>query len=232
MGRIGAPYDLYSLGDLERVDPSNYKLFLFLNTYSLTDQQRNYINQSLKQKGKSLFFVGNCDFMDKNGANLKQCSELVEMPLQFLETEETTVRAFHSEYGYQWAKKPTLFVEEAGVRVLGRFSDSRKCALSLREKGEYRIFFSAVGNLSHTVLREIAKASGVHIYAENGVFTYINDALCGIYNTAAEETTVTLRRDGVYREIFTGKLYRTENRRIALPTGKEPAQMLILSSPE
>ena len=53
-----------------------------------------------------------------------------------------------------------------------------------------------------------------------------------LYSLGDLERVDPLRRDGVYREIFTGKLYRTENRRITLPTGKEPAQMLILSSPE
>ena len=90
------------------------------------------------------------------------------------------------------------------------------------------MFFSALGHISHGVFRQIAKMAGVHIYAEDGVFTYVNDALVGIYNTGAEETEVTLREDGTYTELFSGKTYRTENKKITLPTGISPAQMLVI----
>ena len=42
------------------------------------------------------------------------------------------------------------------------------------------------------------------------------------------ETEITLPRDGEYEELFSGKIYRTQNKKITLPTGTEPAQMLIV----
>jgi hypothetical protein len=70
--------------------------------------------------------------------------------------------------------------------------------------------------------------AGVHIYCENGVFTYINSTFAGVYNTGAEETVITLKKDGEYKELFSGKIYKTENKKITLPTGESPAQMLVL----
>lgn len=99
----------------------------------------------------------------------------------------------------------------------GRFSDSRKPALALRAHGDYKVFLSTIGNLSHTVLRQIAKQAGVHIYAEDGTFTYVSDSFVGVYNTGAEETVVTLPCDGEYEELFSGKVYRTENKKSASP---------------
>lgn len=70
--------------------------------------------------------------------------------------------------------------------------------------------------------------AGVHIYAEKDTATYINALVAGVYNTKAPVTPITLKRDGTYLEIFSGKRYQSENGTVLLPTGKEPAHMLIL----
>ena len=229
LSRIGAPHDLYSISDLSRVDYKKYKLFIFLNAYSFTDREREYINSTLKGGGRSLLFVGPCDYIGDKGAGSDRISDVTEMRYGVLDKNEATVRAFNSVYGYKCAKNPTPYVAQAdGVCVLGRFSDSRKPALALRAHGDYKVFLSTIGNLSHTVLRQIAKQAGVHIYAEDGTFTYVSDSFVGVYNTGAEETVVTLPCDGEYEELFSGKVYRTENKKISLPTGVEPAQMLII----
>lgn len=53
---MGAPYDLYSLNDIDRIDPEQYKLFIFLDAIYLTKEQRDYINQTLKRDGRGLLF--------------------------------------------------------------------------------------------------------------------------------------------------------------------------------
>jgi len=228
LSRIGAPYDLFSMSDLFRVDISQYKLVIFLNAYSLRQDERDYINSTVKADGRSILFVGPADYINFDGKSRERMSALAEMDIDLLEKDEATVRAFNVNYGYAEAKNPTPYVREEGVQVLGRFSDSRRCALALREREDYKVFFSALGHISHVVFRQIAKMSGVHIYAEDGVFTYVNDALVGVYNTGAEETVVTLREDGVYTELFSGKTYQTRNKQVTLPTGTSPAQMLII----
>lgn len=228
LSRIGAPYDLLSTSDLKRVDLNQYKLFVFLDAYSLSEDERNYINGTLKKDGRSVFFIGACDYINEDGVSLERASRLAEMELGLLENDEATVRALNSVYGYEEPKNPTFYVNEDGVTPLGRFADSRKCALAMKDLGNYKVFYSSLGHLSHEVLREVARAAGVHIYAEHGEFTYIDDCVAGVYNTSAEKTTLTLKADGEYKELFSGITYKTENRRVTLPTGKCPAQMLVL----
>lgn len=228
LGRIGAPYDLFSMSDLKRVDASKYKLFIFLDAYSLLDDERDYINGTLKGDGRSLWFVGPCDYIGEDGVSRKRMFALCEMEIDLLEKDEAQIRAFNSQYGYGDAKKPTPYVSADDVRVLGRFSGSRKCALAVREKENYNVFFSALGKLSHETLRGVAKMAGVHIYVEEGVFTYINDTVAGVYNTNAATTELTLPADGEYKELFSGKIYKTQNKKVVLPTDECPVQMLVL----
>jgi hypothetical protein len=134
----------------------------------------------------------------------------------------------NSVYGYEEPKNPTIYIKDGGAIPLGRFADSRKCALAKKEEKDYKIFYSALGHISDKVLRDIARESGVHIYAEDGVFTYIDNCVAGVYNTSAETTTLILKEDGEYKELFSGKTYKTENCKVTLPTGDSPSQMLVL----
>lgn len=228
LSRIGAPYDLFSMSDLQRVDIDKYKLVMFLDAYTLSDEQRSYINGTIKGNGRSVLFVGPCDYIDDTGVSCQRMSDLCEMQIDILPKDEASIRAFNSTYGYGEAKNPTPYVCEGEGRVLGRFADCRKCALAVQERENYKVFYSALGNLSHETLRAIAKMSGVHIYVEEGVFTYINDTVAGVYNTGAATTEITLKEDGEYTELFSGKTYKTQNKKILLPTDECPAQMLVL----
>ena len=228
LSKIGAPFDLVSMSDLKRVDKNQYKLYIFLDAYSLNEDERDYINTVLKGEGRSLLFVGAPDYINENGVSLDRVSNLLEMKVGVLEKDEATVRALNTVFGYEEPKNPTLFVSDESAKVLGRFADSRKIALAEQDKGEYKIYFSSLGHISDTVFREIAREAGIHIYAEGGIYTYIDDTVAGVYNTGAETTELILKRDGEYTELFSGKIYKTENRKVTLPTGECPAQMLIL----
>ena len=70
--------------------------------------------------------------------------------------------------------------------------------------------------------------SDVHIYAQRGVFTYIIDTVAGVYNAGAATTEITLKADADHTELFSSKVYKTENKKIILPTDECPTQMLVL----
>ena len=228
LARIGAPYDLYSLNDIDRVNSEQYKLFIFLDALYLTEDQRTYINDVLKGGGRSLLFVGACDYISDSDISLKRLSALAEMEIGILKHDEVTVNACDSAYGYAAPKAPTMYVRDPSAEELGTYALSGKCALARKALAECTVYYSGLGNLSHNVLRRIARDSGVHIYAENGVATYVNSGCVGVYNTQDPFTTVALLKDGTYRELFSDKTYTTQNKQITFPTGKCPAQMLIV----
>ena len=228
LARMGCPYDIYSLNDVDRIDPNAYKLYIFLDAYFLTESQRAFINGKLKANGRTLFFVNACDYIDDTEISKERFEDMLGMRVERLEKDENTINAYDSRYGFTAPKTPTWFVSDAGAEILGRYSISRKCGLARKSFGDHTVYFSGVGNVSHEVLRRIARDCGIHIYTENGVAVYINSALVGVYNTANEFTEVNLGIDGEFEEFFSGKLYRTQNGKVTLPTGENPAQMLIV----
>ena len=228
LGHIGAPFDLYSIIDLEKIDISKYKLFIFPDEYYLSDEARSFINEKLKGEGRSILFVGAPDYLGDDGFSLERVSELLEMNVEILPRSECKIGAYNSSYGYAAPKNPTLYVDDEEAEVLGRFYQSRETGLARVKKDDYTIYFSSLGHITAKVLSEIAREAGVHLYSEENVAVYANSIFAGVYNTKSEFTTITLPFDGEFTEIFSGIRYKTENRRITLPTGDSPAQMLYL----
>ena len=85
-----------------------------------------------------------------------------------------------------------------------------------------------MGNLSASVLREIARQSGVHIYVDYDTPVFVNSGFIGVYNTRNEITRITLPFDGEFEELFSGKRYQSVQGVVELPTGENPAQILII----
>ena len=212
---MGAPYDLYSIEDIDKVDPDKYKLFIFPDAFYLNDAQRDYINGVVKKNGRAVLFIGMCDYSSDSGLSLERCSSLAEMNIALLDKNEATADAFGSSYGYEAAKSPTPYVADDSAKALGSFKESGACALAVKDFGDYKIFYSAIGNLTHSVLREIARDAGVHIYTEGGVPVYVNSGFAGVYNTYDKETVITLPYDGEFSELFSGKKYKTKEQKIA-----------------
>jgi hypothetical protein len=228
LARMGAPYDLYSLNDIDRVNIDQYKVVIFLDAYYLTPSQREYINGRVKGNNRTLLFVSGCDCISDNGYSLEAMSKITGMKLGILEKNEKSINACDSIFGYSEAKSPTVYINDETAETVGRYSLSRTVGLAKKEFNGYNVWFSGVGNLSARVLRSILKDAGVFIYAENDTPIFVNSGFIGVYNTRNENTTVYLQEDGEFLEIFSGKKYKSENRKVVLPTGTCPAQMLKL----
>ncbi|MBR6765860.1 MAG: hypothetical protein IKM06_05170 [Clostridia bacterium] len=227
LARIGAPYDLFSFNDIDRIDKDKYKLYIFIDAFYMNDTQREYIQNEIKKNDRTLLFIGACDYVSENGFNKDNMEKMTGFKLDMLEKDEKNINSCNSTYGYKKIKTPTFCVEDASAEILGRYTVSRRCGLAKKKFNGYTTYFSGLGNISAEVLREIAKDANVFIYAENNVPTFINSGCIDVYNTRSEYTAINLKRNGTYRELFSGRVYSVKDNTVILPTGVSPAQMLI-----
>ena len=228
LGRMGAPYDLFSFNDIERIDKDKYKLYIFLDSFYMTDAQREYIQKEIKKNNRTLLFMGACDYVSEKGFSKVNMEKMAGFKLERLDKDERRINALNSTYGYKKIKTPTWYVDDDSAEILGRYTVSRKCALAKKSFDDHTVYFSGLGNVSAEVLREIAKNAGVFIYAENNIPTFVNSGCIGVYNTKSEYTEIKVPKNGIYRELFSKETYSVNNGRVILPTGASPAQMLVM----
>lgn len=227
LAHMGAPYDIFSTADLTKVDSNKYKMYVFLNAFSLTKENRDYINNVLKKDGKTLVFAGPCDYIGEDGVSTKRMEDMLGMKLELMEEKEKQISYDGITYGHTIHYEPMFSVKDGSAEKIASFAECGKTGVAVKKEKDYSVYYSALGNIHASLLHRIAKDAGVHLYTDCNIATFVNSAFFGLYNTKADETIITMPEDGEYKEIFSGNIYTTVDKKITLPTKNQPAQMLI-----
>ncbi len=81
INRLGCPHDVYLFDHIRRNDLPDYKLYLFLNTFRVTDAQRRAVKR-LRRDGHVLFFHHAAGFINddaKTAASVDNMADLIGM---------------------------------------------------------------------------------------------------------------------------------------------------------
>jgi len=198
--RCGAPFELFNLSDLPKVDIHRYKLFVFLNAYLLTDEQRRIIDEKLE--GKMKFFAHASGMWDGKVFSTERLSGLCGMHITLRKSGDSASSYEGVCYRFANPVKPLLQVEDASSEALAHFEDG---AVSCARRGD--CVYSCIPNIPWQLWRDIARMAGVHIWDENGGGTAICSQFVCAYTTLREECELHMKQDGVYREVFHDQTY-------------------------
>lgn len=218
--RMGAPFDLISLCDLEKTDAERYKLIIFLTPFSLSETSKKWIDEAKKEK--SLLFLYAPDY-DENGIDgIRGITKMAVSPL--FETEENVIVG-EEKFSIENLPQPRFFIEDENIISLGTYENSKKTCLGMKETFGGKIFYSTVGNLNGSVLQRIAKLAGVHVFCEDPKTPqYTSSLLKCVYNL--KDTTLFVD-DGEYLELFSKETYLSKDGRLFVPKGKRASKMFI-----
>lgn len=203
LARMGAPYDVYSAGDLTNFEWEQYKFIIFLDAFEITKGQKQVI-EKMKKAGKTLLWMYAPDYLT---GGLDAMKSVMDMEVMVLDEPVQTV-----EQGGVVMSKPQFTVTDPEGVTLVRYENGMP-AIAYKKKDGYISVYSGIGNLDGNILRRIAKLAGVHIYSENAP-VYVNSKVIGVY--AVEDTEITVKQSGVYEDVFTGKRYETKDNKISV----------------
>ncbi len=218
--RMGAPFDLFSLCDLERIHTEKYKLIIFLDAFSVSEKSRIWIEEM--QKSKSVLFLYAPDYEQGGIEGIKGITKMNVSPL--LDSEENAL--FEKEkISVEKLPQPRFFIEDENIISLGVYENSKKTFLGMKDTDGGKIFYSAVPNLSGGVLQKIAKLAEVHIYCEDTETPqYTSSLLKCVYNL--KDTALSVE-DGEYIELFSKETYCAKEGRLFVPKGKTASKMFM-----
>ncbi len=218
--RMGAPFDLISLCDLEKTDTKKYKLIIFLDAFSVSEKSKRWIEKEAKTK--SVLYLYAPDY-DKNG--IDGIREITKMNVSPLLDEEENVLIGKEKISIENLPYPRFFIEDENIISLGAYENSKKVCLGMKETAGGKIFYCTTANLSGGALQKTARLSGVHIYCEDTETPqYTSSLLKCVYNL--KDTTLFVE-DGEYIELFTKESYFAKNGRLFVPKGKRASKMFM-----
>lgn len=246
LARIGAPYDIYNLSDLDhaRLPLDQYKLIIFLNPFVVPREKLEFIRSRLQTGGRTLLWIyapnylcghvfsadGLSDITGIKIAEREGCDSVMQVPSAGVFARLPA----ETRYAFGKALSPLFEVHDADAHVHGTYLSNGAPALASKRFASHTSFYSAVGNPPSAIYREIARAAGVHIYYEGCDPVYINSRLIGIHMQTDGEHTIAMPFSKPCRleELFDGGEVRVEGSACRLPHGPGETRLYLLAETE
>lgn len=213
--RLGAPFDVFTLADLK--DPrvrGRYRLFIFLNAFHLSLEDRQNIASIQTAKNTLLWFYAPGYFGETlspagishiTGITTRQIAEtpprytlaqhhsitsgIIERSTRLLPINGKKQRETLGEHATRL--RPGFLVDDTEAEPLAHWPDGG-VAVAKRSFGEWTSIYSALPFMSASLLRGIAREAGVHLYAHEDILLDADSRLITLHYSAPEPRRLTL----------------------------------------
>lgn len=222
--RSGVSYGLYLLDDVVRGQVVGPKVYVFLNAYYLTPEERSGIDK-LKKDGNVLVWVyagdvagQDADPEQTTGFQIKVLPGGRYRGTIAMETE--LHGAWREVAGKSWGETPRVQLYSVaagpGVTVLGKYAGSDEPAFAVlkvedgerpwHEQSGWSSIFYGSWMLSPEIIRAIADFAGVPVYCRSNDVVQVNGDFLSIHATTAGQKTIYLPRPGRVIDMITREL--------------------------
>ncbi len=260
LGFIGAPWDPCLLTDMANPKLRDYKLYIFLNTFRVTPEQRAAIHARLKRNHATAVWVYapgyigeklSVDYMqDLTGIRLAESDSAGELHVDITAYDHAYTKSLPNGFAYgtdvnvaniiRWYDhqiylkdprdpslqrdlpgfriNPRFWSDDPEAKVLGRLAGLDKPGLVVKKQPGWTSVYSSAPILPATLLRNIARAAGCHIYSEANDVVYANRNFLCIYAPGGSTRTIHLPEESRVVDLL-------ENRIVSEGTKEFPLTM-------
>lgn len=182
--RMGARVGFYLEEQLNDV-PDETKLFVFVNNYHLSDDEKAAITAKVKRNGNTALWVYAPGYITDQGVSLSSMSQLIGMEMKEYNTANMPLaieitngdhpisrNEVHTSYGIETAMSPTFYVDDPAATTLGYYEGGNmEDALAVKQLGAWTSIYSGSPSIPAAMLRSIAQYAGVHLYTDDSIGT-------------------------------------------------------------
>ncbi len=219
LGGLGAPFEIFDAGDLERLfiggDASRFKMVVFLNCVYLTPEEREAIRTRVARDGRTLVWVYAAGIVTEGGVSTESMEKLTGIRTQFYDRGwPLEVASFYKgdrhTYGTAESVGPLLNGCDPDAKVHGwlrqhTHKDSDMPGLLEKDCGGWRSIWSAAPTVPARLLREFGRTAGVDIYSDCGDQVFTGPGLLAVHASFDGERTIRLPHAMTLQDMFTGE---------------------------
>ena len=226
LAECGAPYDIYSISDLELEKINDYKLYIFVNQYDMSVKTKTLIEEKCKKAGKTVLWLYAPDYANNGNLDVSNISKVSQINISVSNDDNGGLVYSNTAYNYNLSA-PYFYIDDTNSIPLANFENGN-IAAAYKEVNDYKSFYVATANLPSELLTDIARLAGVFVYSDNPkVYTYVNSSIIGVYNATDNECVISLKEDCVYKDLIEGNIYLCKNGKLALPQKDINAYLLV-----
>jgi hypothetical protein len=177
INRIGAPADFVYRFDLTTADRSRFKLFLMVNTFSLTTEEVQQLRALFRGTGATVVWFYAPGYIGEHSFEPARMEELTGFSFKRMDTpgpmmirckvEEPGLK-FFKEFGTKkphWPRFAVVPAKDEKVRIHGTWSDSEEIAFASKEYDGFTSVYVGTGPVPVELLRWIAGRAGVRMWS-------------------------------------------------------------------
>ena len=209
--RLGAPVGHYLVTDLPRI--ADRKLFIIATSFAPTAEDRRALD-ALKRDGHVLLFLyapglyrnGRLDegaMADLTGINLRLSTDPAPLRVTLTGGHSLTDGLQGLTYGENHETFPIVYADDPDATLLGTLADGR-AGLVVKKHDGWTALHSTVPMLPAALLRNIARAAGVHLYISTEDVVYASRGLLAVSVKEPGRRTIRLPRRANVRDLYTG----------------------------
>jgi hypothetical protein len=243
LATMGAPFDMYLLSDVANASMPDYKLYVFLNPFHLTDAMRSAIKAKVRRNNAVAVWFYAPGFVSEDGKlNPAAIGDLTGIAVRHAEEERglhTAITNFdHSitaevdrsnVLGRTEPLGPIFWVDDPQAVTLGRLAPDGKVGMAVREFSQWRSVYCASPVVSTSLLRGLARYAGVHIYSTTDDPFFANNNYAMIHTATAGMKEIRLPHPCDVSDALTGESLGRATATIRLDISEKTTRIFRLS---
>ena len=237
--RSGLKYDFIYFSDIIAGNRDNYKVYIFMNLWMITPEQRKFIDNRLKKQGKTLIWLYAPGYLTPKGLSVENMKKITGIGLElkgrnvgkahFLSGKHALLNGLNGKlvglgmnlYG------PRFAVKDAGARSLAAYQDGSTAIAVKAMSGWNSIYVGITSGFSPSFLQNIARFSGVHVYNTPGdMFVYHRDDLICLHGVEGNVNKLSFPQKVDIIDLMTNRTLLQSGRK--LEVGLKPGESRLL----
>ena len=208
--RIGAPVGIYLLSDLVAGKVPPAKMYVFLDTFALDGAQIAAVRKQACRKGCVVVWMYAPGIVRDGKVSLSNVQSITGMTLkEDASADGNVVLATGEKFAADHTHlDPTFAVADKDAEVLARYASGNEVAVAAKKAGGWTSVYSGVLQLPASLLRELARRAGVHIYSDQGDIIAAGNGFVSIHACAAGRKELTMPQECELTDCVTGEKLR------------------------
>lgn len=189
--RSGAPFDWYLVEDLAEGLVPDHKVYVFLDAFALSDEERKAI-EGLKSQNRTLVWFFAPGTITPSGLSLDAMASLVGLPMAQKPSGPLRIRVGEDlSFGPQGEQSPRFQVKPGSGDVWGTFEGGEPGLVVATLPGWRSVYCGSPG-LPADLLRRIDREAGVHVYSDEGDNLTANASWVALHTSSSGLKTLRL----------------------------------------
>lgn len=240
--QAGAPFDYCLLDDISQPWMPDYKLYVFLNAFRLTPEQRAVIETKLRRNHATALFVYAPGYFGDGEDPAASMSRLLGMRVLSDAAEGNTQALLDpasplaagidvsKPVGREWKVAPVFSVDDPSVAVHARLASNGKPAVVSKPRAGWTCYYSATLDLPPAVMRNLARQAGVHLWTDGDDALYADGCFLGLHASTDGRKTLHLPPGTLVRRVVTGPSPATRGQDVQVELKRAETVLLELDA--